>query len=187
LIRNDADLWKEAITKELNTLKEHGTWELVDRPQNPRVLPSKVVPKIKRCPDVTIDRYKARLVALGCLQRQSDYDETFSPIVDFSTVRSALTLDVYDKDHVHHIDVTGAFLYGHLSKPLYMTLPKGFVDGSRKICTLKKSIYGLKHAKRIWHQYLRELLSELNFKPVAYTECVFDEPQGHSNSHACSC
>jgi hypothetical protein len=173
LIRDDADLWKETITKEINTLKERGTWELVDRPQNARVLPTKVVLKIKRCPHSTIDRYKARLVALGCLQRQSGYDETFSPVVDFSTVRSALTLSVYDKEHVHHVDVTGAFLYRHLSKSLYMTLPKGFDDGSRKICKLKKSIYGLKQAPRIWHQHLREPLSELNFKSVAYTECVF--------------
>jgi hypothetical protein len=45
LIRDDADLWKEAITKEINTLKERGTWELVERPQNARVLPSKVVLK----------------------------------------------------------------------------------------------------------------------------------------------
>jgi hypothetical protein len=51
---------------------------------------------------------------LGCLQRQSDYDETFSPVADVSTVRSALTLAVYDKEHVHLIDVTGAFLYGLL-------------------------------------------------------------------------
>jgi hypothetical protein len=110
LIRDDADLWKEAMREEINTLKECGTWELVDRPQNARVLPSKVVLKIKRCPDGTIDRYKARLVALGCIQRQSDYDETFSPVVDFSTVHSALTLAVYDKEHVHHIDVTGVFM-----------------------------------------------------------------------------
>jgi Reverse transcriptase (RNA-dependent DNA polymerase) len=147
---------------------------LVDRPQNARVLPSKVVLKIKRCPDGTIDRYKARVNALGCLQRQSDYDETFSRVVDFSTVRSALTLAVYDKEHVHNIDITGAFLYGHLPKPLNMTSPKGFEDGFRKICKLKKGIYGLKQAPRIWHQHLPEHLSRLNFKPVAYTECVFE-------------
>jgi hypothetical protein len=52
----------------MNTLKERGTWELIDRPQNARVLPSKVVLKIKRCPIGTIDRYKAILIALGCLQ-----------------------------------------------------------------------------------------------------------------------
>jgi hypothetical protein len=63
----------------MNTLKERGTWELIDRPQNARVLPSKVVLKIKRCPNGTIDRYKAILVALGFLQVQSDYDETFEP------------------------------------------------------------------------------------------------------------
>jgi Reverse transcriptase (RNA-dependent DNA polymerase) len=137
----------------------------------------------QRCPDGTIDRYQAILVALGCLQRQSGYDEIFSPVVDFSTVRTALTLAFNDNEHVHHVDVTGAFLHGYLSKPLYMMLPTWFEDGSRKICKLKESIHELMQAPRIWHQHLREHLSELNFKPVAYTECLFERATKNTRIH----
>jgi hypothetical protein len=54
---------------------------LVTRPKNVRVLPSKVVLMIKRASDGSVDRYKAHLVALGCLQKKSDYDETFCPVL----------------------------------------------------------------------------------------------------------
>jgi Reverse transcriptase (RNA-dependent DNA polymerase) len=87
-------------------VKARGSWTLITRPKHVRVLPSKVVLKIKRAPDGSVDRYKARLVALGCLQKGSDCDETFSPVVDFATVRTALTLAVSDHETIHHIDVT---------------------------------------------------------------------------------
>jgi Reverse transcriptase (RNA-dependent DNA polymerase) len=76
------------------------------------------------CPRWSGDRYKARLVALGCLQKESDYDETLSPVVDFATVRTALTLAVYDQEMIHHIDVTGALLYDDLKETLYMSYRK---------------------------------------------------------------
>jgi hypothetical protein len=110
---------------------------LVTRPKNVRVLPSKVVLKIKRTPDGSVDRYKARLVALGCLQKEFDCDETFSPVVDFATVRTALTVAVYDQEMIRHIDVPGAFLYGDLKETLYMSLPQGFETGDNQVCLLK--------------------------------------------------
>jgi hypothetical protein len=81
LRRDDAELWRQSIVAEIDTLKPRGAWTLVTRPKNVRVLPSTVVLKIKRAPDGSVDRYKARIVALGCLQKESDYDETFRPIV----------------------------------------------------------------------------------------------------------
>jgi Reverse transcriptase (RNA-dependent DNA polymerase) len=122
---------------------------LVTRPNNVRVLPSKVVLKIKRAPDGSVDRFKARLVAWGYFQKEYDYDETFSPVIDFATVRTALTLAAYDQEMIHHIDVTGAFLYGDLKETLYMSLPQGFETGDNQVCLLKKSLYGLKQAPRV--------------------------------------
>jgi hypothetical protein len=116
--RDDSHLWRNAVQTEIETLKARETWELAPRPPRTHVLPSQMVLRIKRQPNGDVDRYKARLVALGCLQREEDYDETFSPVVDFTTVRIALALAVREKMHVHHVDVTGAFLYGDLEEEL---------------------------------------------------------------------
>jgi Reverse transcriptase (RNA-dependent DNA polymerase) len=124
--RDDSHLWRKAVQTEIDALKARGTWEIVPRPPRTRVLPSKMVLKIKRQPNGDVDSYKARLVALGCFQSEEDYDETFSPVVDFTTVRIALALAVHEKMHVHHVDVTGASLYGDLEEELYMSLPPGF-------------------------------------------------------------
>jgi hypothetical protein len=63
LQRDDAEHRSQAIVAEIDTLKARGTWTLVSRPKNVRVLPSKVVLEIKRAPDGPVDRYKARLAA----------------------------------------------------------------------------------------------------------------------------
>jgi hypothetical protein len=48
LQRDVTEHWRKAIVDEINKLKARGTWTLVSRPKNTRVLPSKVVLKIKR-------------------------------------------------------------------------------------------------------------------------------------------
>jgi Reverse transcriptase (RNA-dependent DNA polymerase) len=179
LQHDDAELWRHAIVAEIDTLKARGTWTLVTRQKNVRVLHSKVVLKIKRPPDSSVERYKARLVALGCLQKESDYEETFSPVVDFPTVRIALTLAVCDQEMIHHIDVTGAFLYGDLKETLYMSLPQGFETGDNQGCLLKKSLYGLKQAPRVWHQHLNAstpqcLPLSTEIQGVPHSEGVFE-------------
>jgi hypothetical protein len=45
--------------------------------------------------DGSLYRYKARWVLRGITQRPGvDYDETFSPVVKFATVRAVLTLAI---------------------------------------------------------------------------------------------
>ena len=58
----DDDLWKVAIKKELDALNERKTWEVVERPEGKPVLRSKMVLKINRNADGSVDKYKARLV-----------------------------------------------------------------------------------------------------------------------------
>ena len=153
---NDKSEWITAITTELNELQERGTWVLVPRPERTKVLPCNIDLKIKRRPDNTIEKYKARLVALGCLQSIGDYDQIFSPVIDFTTVRMALSIAGIEGSQVHHIDVTGAFLSGDLEEEVYMDQPKGFEDKNKPnhVCKLIKSLYGLKQAPRVWYIHL---------------------------------
>jgi hypothetical protein len=67
----DADKLMEAIHNELASLREMRTWELIDKkevPTDARILLCKLVLKIKRHEDGTVERYKARVVILGNLQ-----------------------------------------------------------------------------------------------------------------------
>jgi hypothetical protein len=65
----DADLWKEAVRSEMNSIMSNGTWEVVDRPYGCKPIGCKWVFKKKLRPDGTIERYKARLVAKGYTQK----------------------------------------------------------------------------------------------------------------------
>ena len=74
------------------------TWDLVPKPPNANVVSNKWIFKIKRNSDGKITRYKARLVAKGFTQQEgTGYQETFSPVIKETTIRTTLALAV-----MHH-------------------------------------------------------------------------------------
>jgi hypothetical protein len=119
------------------------------------------------------------------------YDDIMSAIVHLSAVRSALTLDVCFNNYDQYIGISRAFLCGHLSKPLCMTLPKGLVERSRKICKVKKSIMDLEKAPRSLHKHLHGgncvcLTSSLERTLNAFLNESLTH-NTHLNSRACLC
>ena len=75
-----ADQWKEAAENEFNSLIANGTWDLVDLPENKKLVGSKWVFKIKHDSNGQVDRFKARLVAQGLSQKHGiDYNDVFAP------------------------------------------------------------------------------------------------------------
>ena len=60
------DKWIEALEKEIRALEEHGVWEEVPVSEaKGDIVPSHFVMKIKRKPDGSLDKFKARLVVAG--------------------------------------------------------------------------------------------------------------------------
>lgn len=86
--------WMTGINEEIENLERLKTW--IDEPSLPKnYIGSKWIFKLKRDVNGNIARYKARLVAQGFGQRENiDYDQTYAPVVSFSTVRLLLTLSV---------------------------------------------------------------------------------------------
>ncbi|GFV92938.1 retrovirus-related Pol polyprotein from transposon TNT 1-94 [Trichonephila clavipes] len=70
----DASKWRDAMDKEINVMMERKVWDLVDHPDNIKILENRWVYTIKYDENNKIVRYKARLVARGNTQlRNSDF------------------------------------------------------------------------------------------------------------------
>jgi hypothetical protein len=135
----------------MSSMDKNNGWELVDLPPRRKTIGNKWVLKVKRKADGSIDRYKARLVAKGYTQREGiDYEDTFSLVVRFASIRLILSIVAKQDLELFQMDVKTAFLNGELDEEIYMAQPACFeVKGhERKVCRLKRSIYGLKQSSR---------------------------------------
>uniref|UniRef100_W8AQ86 Retrovirus-related Pol polyprotein from transposon TNT 1-94 n=1 Tax=Ceratitis capitata TaxID=7213 RepID=W8AQ86_CERCA len=181
LSSSEAKHWKKAMNAEYESLMRNGTWELVDRPKNGNVIGCKWVFSIKRNPDGSTEKYKARLVALGCSQKYNvDYCETFAPVVRHSTIRLILALAAKNKLLVNHVDIVAAYLNGELEETVYMLQPPMFKENenSNKVCRLKKALYGLKQAGREWNRKVTDILLRIGFKRCKSDTSVYIRRNG---------
>jgi hypothetical protein len=147
--------WQRAMHDEFEALVTNGTWSLVPRPSRANVVSGKWIFKHKFHSDGSLARYKARWVVRGFSQLPGiDFDETFSPVVKWATIRAVLSIDVSRSWPIHQLDVKNAFLNGNLDEEVYCQQPPGFVDPRCPdyVCRLHKSLYGLKQAPRAWYQ-----------------------------------
>ena len=72
------------------------------------------------------------------------------------------------------IDFSNAFVQAKLNDPVWIHLPRGFHAESSytKTCLkLKKSLYGLSIAPRLWYTHLFKALKECGFTPSANDPC----------------
>jgi hypothetical protein len=156
----DSEEWQSAMRSEIDSMSENQVWNLVDPPDGVRPIESKWIYKKKKDMDGNVHVYKARLGTKGFRQVQGiDYDETFLPVAMLKSIRIILAIAAYFDYEIWQMDVKTTFLNGNLEEDVYMIQPEGFVDSNnaRKICKLKKSIYGLKQASRSWNiRFMRQ-------------------------------
>ena len=171
-----AENWKEAMGKEYSSLMNHGTWDLVDLPEDRNLVGCKWVFKTKRKANGEIDKFKARLVAQGYSQEAGvDYNEVFAPVARYTSIRSVLAIANQFDLEAHQMDVVSAFLNGELEDTIYMKQPEGFIDpdNQTKVCKLNRSLYGLKQSARCWNQLMDEYLKSSNYKQSSADPCVY--------------
>ena len=153
--------WTDACQYEIDALAKNQTWDLVDLPPGRKTVKSKWVFKTK-----SDGRRRARLVAKGFTQVPGiDYDETFSPVARFESIRLLLALAALEDWEIHQMDVKSAFLNGVLEEEIYMEQPQGFIIAGQegKVCRLRKALYGLKQASRAWNKQFHAVLTGLGF------------------------
>jgi len=54
-----------------------------------------------------------------------------------------------------------------------MHRPPGFEDGSKKVCLLERSLYGLKQAGNVWNHELNRALQSIDFKQLKTDYCCY--------------
>lgn len=168
--------WTEAMKVEMNEMKKRDVWEIVERPENVRVIGSKWIFSLKQDSDGNIQKYKARLVAQGYKKQMNfTYDETFSPVMKRKSMRLLLGIAVEKYWVVEHLDVTNAYLNSHISCTVYMEQPELFEEGDARnyVCKLKKSIYGLPNSSKDWNACVDTILKKLEFKKCIKEPCVY--------------
>ena len=167
--------FKEAMDTEIAQLRDLGTYSLEPLPPERTPIGCRWVFLIKRDPDGTIIKYKARLVAQGFSQIPGqDFLETYAPVMRLESYRTLLALaSLYDWE-IHQIDVVGAYLNGELDETIYMRQPPGYEDGTPRVCRLHKALYGLKQAGRVWNVKFNEIfVSVLGYTRLQSDFCVY--------------
>ncbi|GLI60516.1 hypothetical protein VaNZ11_002522 [Volvox africanus] len=160
------DFWIEAMEEEFASLQEKGTWSLVEKPADKQALGVKWVYSVKLDKHGVVERFKARLVVKGFMQREGvDFEEVFAPVSKHSTLRVFLAMVAADDMELHQLDVKTAFLNGDLEEEIYTVQPPGFESGGPGlVCRLHKALYGLRQASRAWNKTLHEKLIQMGFE-----------------------
>jgi hypothetical protein len=142
--------WQAAMAEEFRGLQELHTWVAVQLPENRRAISCMWIFRRKLNADVTLERYKARLVIKGFHQRRNlDYDLVFAPVVRASTIRLFFSIVAAKDLDSHAIYIKDAFIQGDIEEDIYMFQPPGHEDGTGNVLKLKQSLYGLVQAPRV--------------------------------------
>ena len=110
--------WIQSMKEELGSITDHDVYTVTKIPPGVNIVSTKWVYKVKTYPYL---RYKSRLVARGFSQKQGmDYEETYSPTLNFTSIRMLLSYAAsYDRELIHW-DIGTAFLNGILEEDIYI-------------------------------------------------------------------
>ena len=76
-----------------------------------------------------VERYKTRLVANGCNQRECiDFKETFSLVSTKDSIRIIIAKVAHFDLELHHMDMRTTLLNGDLIEDAFMSQPTGFEE-----------------------------------------------------------
>ena len=176
MLRSDAEDWKRVEEKELGMLKSMGVYVDELLPEGRKAIGNRWVFEFKIDPNGGPPVAKARLVAQGFSQVPFvDYDATFAPVAKSASVRFVAVYASLHGWHLECFDATRAFLWGDLTRTIYMRYPPGYTSSFdwEGVWRLLKSLYGLKQASLIWYRLLRRVLGDLGFSRSEFDHAVF--------------
>ena len=169
------------MDEELGSIQDNKTWELVDPPNDHKIIGLKWVYKVKKDAEGNLVKHKARLVAKGYVQEQGvDFEEVFAPVTRMESVRLVIALAAQESWRLHHMDVKSAFLNGELKEEVYVKQPPGYIKKGEehKVLKLHKALYGLCQAPRAWNIKLDRTLVSLGFEKSPLEHAMYKRGKG---------
>ena len=179
---DDKEQFLEAIDKEIAAHTDNEHLELMlreDVPKHHKILSAIwAMRRKRRIATGEIYKWKARINVHGGQQIKGvHYDETYSPVVGWASIRTALLLSQTNKWHTRQIDFVLAFPQADVACEMYMEVPRGVkvTNGDRnEYCLkLKKNLYGSKNAGLVFHEHLKRGLKQIGFVQSKVDEGVF--------------
>ena len=176
----EADQWKAAIQRELDSLKEKKVWRVVDRPAWPkRVIPTMF--RFTKHPKEAKKKheYKARALVNGALMREGiDYFATFAATGSGATTFLIIAVATACNMMLENFDCASAFANSPIDEYVYVEpFPTMNLDPS-KCLLLLKALYGIAQAPRAWKTLFVAWLLSIGMKALDQFECCFMWRQG---------
>ena len=180
---DDKDKFLQAMEEEVENMIEKDIFEVVPRSRvstYQKVLRAVWLHRRKTKPTGKVYRHRSRLCADGSRQTYGiDYNETYSPVVQWSTVRILLLLSKLKGYKSRQVDYVQAFPQAPLEdEEVFMEIPAGFYhkdsDSTKNYALrLKKNLYGLKQASFNWNELLKAGLLKQGFKQSQIDPCLY--------------
>jgi hypothetical protein len=169
----ERDQWKNAVKEEMDAIQEAGTLsEPVKAPEGIRITGLKFIFTKKVGEDGKVNRFKARLV-YNHSNKEESTENNYSPVANRISLRLFLAAVVDCQWHLVQADVKTAFLNADNPGLEYVRLPREVVPQEERVRILKKALYGLQRAPKMWHLTFSAWAKEENFNQNQHDPCLF--------------
>ena len=171
--RLDKDDWIQAYRKEVQNIESIGQLEVVDRPIGEHIIPVLELFTVKYDNINSSTIPKCRIVARGDLQAKKD--DMYSPVASAVAFRVFMIFSRCFDGKMKQLDVSGAFLYGRLKRPVYLELPQGHPrkTGTAKVWKSLSAVYGLCESPGVWYNTLHQCLLDFGCKNLCTESCLY--------------
>jgi hypothetical protein len=134
--------WQEAAEYKLKKFESLGVWEPVRPYKGVKALGARWVFTIKRLPDGSIDKFRARYVAKGFNQVMgTDCNKTYAPTASLNTLRMLLSIAQTKQYPTASFNISLAYLYSPIEEEVYVQPPVEIMPKWKgKIMRLKKAM-----------------------------------------------
>ncbi|GJZ11052.1 retrovirus-related pol polyprotein from transposon TNT 1-94 [Tanacetum coccineum] len=173
--------WIDAMQEEIHEFKRLDVWELIPYLDYIMIIKLKWIFKVKQDEFGGVMKNKARLIAKGYRQEEGiNFEGSFAPVECIEAIRIFVANAANKNMTIYQMDVKTAFLNGELCEEVYVSQLEGFVDQENPthVYRLKKALYGLKHAPRVWYDMLSSFLPSREFSKGVVDPTLFTRKEG---------